>query len=149
MYVIHGGLEISVNAVSMLVLGIFFISGIDFFLLVKLLFVLFLCELSGALLVDQVFIKRSSSQTDEINVFNCDFFLILEELFNEFFLFLKLRNRLWFIVLPVGLDQMVKHLGDFLGNEGNGPLKKIHKVGKQVRMLCLQKLLNVECVVLS
>jgi hypothetical protein len=99
--------------------------------------------------MDQVFIQRSSSQTDQINVFNCDFFLILKELFNEFFLFLKLRNRLWFIVLPVGLDQMIKHLSDFLGNEGNGPLKKIHKVGKQVRMLCLQKLLNVECVVLS
>jgi membrane protease YdiL (CAAX protease family) len=92
--VIHGGLKQSVNAVSMLVLGIFFISGIDFFLLVEVLFVLFLCQLSGALLVDQVFIQRSSSQTNQINVFNCDFFLILEELFNEFFLFLKLRNRL-------------------------------------------------------
>ena len=141
--------EWSVHAVSMFAVGIFFISGIDFFLLVEVLFVLFLCELSGALLMNQVFVQCPSSQTDEIDVFNCNFFLIPEELFNEFFLFLKFRNRLWFVVLPVRLDQMVKHFSDFLGNEGNGPLKKIHEVGKQVRMLSLQKLLNVKCVVLS
>jgi membrane protease YdiL (CAAX protease family) len=78
----------------MFAVGIFFISGIDFFLLVEVLFVLFLCELSGALLMNQVFVQCPSSQTDEIDVFNCNFFLIPEELFNEFFLFLKFRNRL-------------------------------------------------------
>ena len=44
---------------------------------------------------------------------------------------------------------MVKQLGNLLSDEGNRPLEDIHEVRKEIRVLVLEKLLDVQCVVLN
>lgn len=48
-----------------------------------------------------------------------------------------------------GLEQELEHFGHLLPNEGNGPLEQVHKVGQEVGVGVLEKLLNVQCVILS
>jgi len=121
----------------MFVFWVLFVSEIDFFLLVKVFLVLFLSQLTGALLMNQILIKGSSAQTDQVDILHSDIFLVSQKLFYLLFLFLKFRNRLGFVVLTVWLHQVVKHLCHLFSNEWNRPFEKVHEVRQQIRMLGL------------
>lgn len=133
-----------------LLIGPLLILRIDLLLLIKALLVLLLGVLLGLIRLEQSAIKRPSIQANKIDILISHRFLIGQHLLQDLTLIDQLqRHCLFFIEFSIGFYKVVKHLRDLLSHKGNRPLENIHEVRKEIRVLVLEELLDVQCVVLS
>ena len=133
-----------------LLIGPLLILRIDLLLLIKTLLVLLLCVLLCLLRLEQSAIERPSIQANKINILISHRFLISQHLLQDLTLIDQLqRHCLFLIEFSIRFYKVVKHLRYLLSDKGNRPLENIHEVRKEVRMLVLEELLDVQGVVLS
>ena len=131
--------------------GTLFVFGVNLLLLIEALFVLLLRVFLGLLSTHQSTIEDTTIVADFVDVAVSNRLLVGHHLLQQLLLVHQLQGDclLLLVVFSVRFDQVVQHLADLFCNEGNAPLKYVHKVGKHVWVLVLEELLNIKSVVLS
>ncbi len=134
----------------MFIIGPLLIKRINLLLLIKTFLMLLLRILLGLISLHQSTIQSTTVITDKLNILFSHTLLVGQHLLYQLTLIHQLqRDHILLCELSIRFYQMIKHLRYLLGHKRNGPFKNIHKVRKHIGVLILQKLLNIQRIVLN
>lgn len=141
---------ICLSSFSLFIIGPFLVLGVDFLLLLEAFLVLLLRVLLSLFWLQESAVEGPSVIANKVYILFCHCFLIAEQFLQKLAPVHQLEwDCVFFVEFLVGLHEVVQHLWNLFGDEGNRPLEDVHEVGQKVRMLVFEELLNVESVVLS